>query len=265
MAKLVPITRDVLRNFYEAYPLEPVSVETSEQHLQALLSVRALVGEPGSKLADAVSMETPHRCVSCSTRLTNCTLSTNNVVFHSMQELLCARPGHPWHSLRICASRLDDNFFRMRQFCEEAAHYLGQVAAAQPAGSSAYTKLQACSQQLIAAERAIFNIQESNNQAATVQIKKFLPKVSALWHVPASSACSGAGTLCKATMCCTANAALLDHLRSIEPNACAVVVAHVVVQDFRMTLVENRQAAKEHSNKRAVEDLIKKGGSIRAR
>ncbi|KAJ9512204.1 hypothetical protein QJQ45_012753 [Haematococcus lacustris] len=73
--KLVPITREVLRNFYAQYPLEPVPVEYVTLLLERINEACTLVSKPGSTLRNAVWMETP--------------------------------------------KRIDDNFWRTRQFCEE--------------------------------------------------------------------------------------------------------------------------------------------------
>ncbi|KAJ9512435.1 hypothetical protein QJQ45_013006 [Haematococcus lacustris] len=59
--KLVPITREVLRNFYAQYPLEPVPVEYVTLLLERINEACTLVSKPGSTLRNAVWMETPKR------------------------------------------------------------------------------------------------------------------------------------------------------------------------------------------------------------
>ncbi len=58
---LVPITRDVLRLFYAKNPLEPVPRDAADHHIAAASALASLLGKAGTKVAQAVSLETPKR------------------------------------------------------------------------------------------------------------------------------------------------------------------------------------------------------------
>ncbi|KAL6751193.1 hypothetical protein V8C86DRAFT_2784005 [Haematococcus lacustris] len=130
--KLVPITREVLRNFYAQYPLEPVPVEYVTLLLERINEACTLVSKPGSTLRNAVWMETP--------------------------------------------KRIDDNFWRTRQFCEEIIDSLRLACKQLTDHENVVQQLQICMKQLQQAERKVFSVQESNTEAAASQIRQFLPQ-----------------------------------------------------------------------------------------
>mmetsp|Transcript_18611 Transcript_18611/g.39978 ORF Transcript_18611/g.39978 Transcript_18611/m.39978 type:complete len:487 (+) Transcript_18611:206-1666(+) len=105
--------------------------------------------------------------------------------------------------------RIDECFWRNRQFCEEIAYSLAMLA--KHFEEKQQEACTTCKDLLLRTERKILDIQEKNTQAAASQIRQFLPK------------------------------------------------------DFRGSLLEMRRNQQEKTNQKAVDDLIKNGGSIRDR
>ncbi|GLC55867.1 hypothetical protein PLESTB_001037700 [Pleodorina starrii] len=64
-AKLKPITREFLKQFYQKYPLAPVPYETRLAHLQRIEALAAEVTKPGSKVPEKVGMPSPTRIDDC--------------------------------------------------------------------------------------------------------------------------------------------------------------------------------------------------------
>ena len=96
-------------------------------------------------------------------------------------------------------------------FCEQIAESLEAISKHPATSVSSAGLCIASASLLIAAERGVNKVQEANTEAASTQVRQFLP------------------------------------------------------QDFRGSLLEMRRAQQEKANLKAVEDLMKKGGSIRDR
>ncbi len=229
-SRLVPITREVLRAFYQQHPLEPVPEGEVEAHIEALKRVQQLVGKPGTKVAESVSLETPPRCglggqwalaLGAQAVARECAAARGGSGHRG-------RDGQParalWQrsaaaqapgSVRACVSfragafgrrtgrstaahanggpfsrllllssssarrrRIDDNFWRTRMHCEEAAFYLALVckhAKAMPADCRA--RLEQCQARLLDGDKTVQAVQASNTDAAAAQVKGFLPQV----------------------------------------------------------------------------------------
>lgn len=85
------------------------------------------------------------------------------------------------------AHRIDDNFWKNRQLCEEAAESLGQILAALKKAGAAQnasteveglcTQLAALQQVMLTTEKDVLDVQTHNTEAAAAQIKKLLPQV----------------------------------------------------------------------------------------
>ena len=72
-------------------------------------------------------------------------------------------------------TRIDDCFWRNREFCEEVAQNLGKVSKLLQPESSSRQVCSSSSQEALHAERFLFGVQERNTQTAMKQVKQFLP------------------------------------------------------------------------------------------
>lgn len=59
--KLVPITREVLREFYSKNPLTPVDEQLCSEHVQNVVDCINVVKKDGSQVPETVGMDCPTR------------------------------------------------------------------------------------------------------------------------------------------------------------------------------------------------------------
>ena len=62
---LVPITREILREFYAGFPLEPVPDNELDMLKKLLEELASTASRPGSKVCETVAMPTPSRIDDC--------------------------------------------------------------------------------------------------------------------------------------------------------------------------------------------------------
>eukprot|EP00798_Chlamydomonas_sp_ICE-L_P029703 gene29703-5138_t len=62
---LVPITRELLKEFYSNYPLDPVPEEEYQNGLKALAELSSEIGKTGSNVPETIGMECPTRIDDC--------------------------------------------------------------------------------------------------------------------------------------------------------------------------------------------------------
>lgn len=135
-AKLVPITREFLRSFYEKFPLEPVPVDVHD-HTANVEVLAAAVGRAGSSnVAEQVGFPTP--------------------------------------------TRIDDCFWRSRMICEELALSFQRLSAVAASKAATWPGVEAacerCGKTLLAAERTVLAVQEMNTASVKKQLQQFMPQ-----------------------------------------------------------------------------------------
>lgn len=134
----MPLTREFLRNFYGQYPLEPVSAEKLNDYTIALESLRVALREVDMTAADRA------------------------IGLYSMET----------------PTRIDDNFWRSRQICEEIAQHCMQLALSHRTVAAQQGSLWVeCNAAALKTELAIRETQHLNTESVKKQMKQFIPQV----------------------------------------------------------------------------------------